>query len=250
MFSPLYSRAVRATTVSILVAACVLPASAKMTVIRELGTAPVLGPLSSTAEMRERVESNQALLRQAALKSGLSAAQFQQVNEAIAASRVQWVTVPRHLTVMTWRSGETVYVIRNVKIPPRVHGWEVDLKEHNAVVAVYLPSACGNLSYVRRARPEPVAVHQSKPRAIAAVVPATTPVAAPVPVVPAPAVIGDVAAPVAPATAPVAPAAAGHNPIGAIVAVVGALFGGFESMSGGGASAFGGGGSHDLPACL
>jgi hypothetical protein len=255
MFSPFYSRTVRATTVALFLAGCVMPASAHMTVIRELGTAPLLGPSSSTAQMRDRVEKNQTLLREAALESGLSLAQFQQVNEAIAASKVQWVTVPRHLTVMTWRSGEHVYVIRDVKIPPRVHGWEVDLKERNAVVAVYLPSACGNLSYVRSARPAVAVVpHARKPIAIAAVVPAATaPVATTTPAaVPVPNVVAATDTAAAAPDAPVATAGAGHNPIGAIAAVVGAIVGGVEGFGGGGSSfSFGSGdGAHSSSACL
>jgi hypothetical protein len=235
MFSPLGSRAVRATSVAVFLAGCVLPASAKTTVIRELGTAPLLGESSSTNEMRDRVEKNQTVLREAALKSGLTAAQYQQVNEAIAASRVQWVTVPRHLTVMTWRSGVNVYVIHDVKIPPRVNGWEVDLKERHDTLAVYLPAKCGNLSYVRRPRQDVAVVpHPRAPQAVAAVVPVAAP--APVPAV----VAAPAAAPAAPAAAPAAPSAARYSPIAGIVAFGGLIAGGIASVGGGVTSAVGG----------
>jgi hypothetical protein len=248
MFSTLRLPATRATILVAFVAGCVLPAYGKTTVIRQLGSAPLLGPSSSTAMMRERVEQNQAILRQAALKSGLTAAQFEQLNQAIAASRVQWVTVPRRLTVMTWRDGQRVYVIRDVKIPPHVRGWEVDLKQRNAMVAVYLPATCGNLSYVRRALPVvAVAPHAAQPKIVAAVVvPATTPAqsATPVPVPPAPALA--VAPDPAPAdVADAAPSAgSGRSPIGAIVAAAGAIAGGIVLLGGGGG---GGGGAAACP---
>jgi hypothetical protein len=246
MFSPLRLPATRATIFVAFLAACVLPAYGKTTVIRQLGSAPLLGPSTSTAMMRERVEQNQAILRQAALKSGLTAAQFEQLNQAIAASRVQWVTVPRRLTVMTWRDGKRVYVIRDVKIPPHVRGWEVDLKQRNATVAVYLPATCGNLSYVRRARPlVAVAPHPAKLNMVAAVVvPATTQAlsAIPVPVPPAPTLaVSPDPAPVAPDAAPAdaPPARSGRSPIAEIVAAAGAIAGGVALLGGGG----GGGGS-------
>ncbi|MGA2395809.1 MAG: hypothetical protein ABSH03_20930 [Candidatus Lustribacter sp.] len=230
----------------VLVAGCILPVSAKTTVIRQLGTAPLLGPSSSTAIMRQRVEQNQSILRQAALNSGLTAAQFEQLNQAIAASRVQWVTVPRRLTVMTWRSGQRVYVIRDVKIPPGVHGWEVDLKDRRATVAVYLPAACGNLSYVRRAQPiVAVLPRRVKPKTLAlavapALTPAETPSAAPVAPVPEVAVLPGAAPPAAPPAAALASAVGSvHSPIGEIAALAGVIAGGIALVGGGG----GGGGA-------
>jgi hypothetical protein len=247
MLIPLPQRTTRVAIVVAVVAGCVLPAYGKTTVISQLGTAPLLGRSSSTAIMRERVEHNQDILRQAALKSGLSAAQFVELNSAIAASRVQWVTVPRRLTVMTWRDGKRVYVIRDVKIPPRVRGWEVDLQEKHSTIAVYIPAACGNLSYVRRVRPAvAVASHPAKTKTVAdVVVPATTPdvTPAPVPVPPAPpAEVGtgpEAAAPTQVAAAAGPPVASGATPIGDIIAAAGAIAGGIALLGGGG----GGGGS-------
>jgi len=236
----------RAATVVVFLAGCVLPAYGRTTVIRQLGTAPLLGPSSSTAMMREHVEQNQSILRQAALKSGLTAAQFEQLNQAIATSHVQWVTVPRHLTVMTWRSGKHVYVIRDVKIPPQVRGWEVDLKQRHTTLAVYLPAACGNLSYVRRARAVAVASHPAKTKTVAAIVMPTSTSPSPltpaaVPVAPAAtAVVAPESQPAALAEAPASSAGSGHSPIGEIVAAAGAIAGGIALLGGGGG---GGGGA-------
>lgn len=189
------------------------PAFAKTTLIAELGSAPLLGTITSTAQMRERVAGNQAFVAQAARKLGLSANEYRSFSSAIAESRVAWVTMPRHLDAMSWRSGSTVYVLHDVVIPRETHGWEVDLRSGNQRIAVYLPAACGNVSIVRTAFPA-LARHRPAakvpPPAVAAV---PSPVEEPAPPV---AVIPDdtpVIAPAVVAKSDFPPAAARHHPL-------------------------------------
>ena len=148
---------------------CATPVMAHTTVIAELGTAPLLGTSTSTADLRARVAANDHVLWQAARKLGLSDAEYQQVRSAIGASHVAWVVVPRHLDGMTWRSGSAVYALHDVVIPAQTHGWEIDVAEPHAVAAVYMPAACGNLSLVRRA--VPVVAHRPAPPVVAAALP-------------------------------------------------------------------------------
>lgn len=171
------------------------PALARPTVIAELGSAPLLGSSSSTAELRSRVARNEGPLSAAALKAGLTAGQYAQFRAAIDSQRLAWVTVPRHLDVMTWQANGTVYALHDVIVPARTHGWEVDIPHGHEVIAVYMPAKCGNLSVVRRA--VPVVAQRPKPKQVLASAAVDhQPVAPPV--------VADV--PAAPAEAPPAPA--------------------------------------------
>jgi hypothetical protein len=134
------------------------PALAKPTVIAELGTAPLLGTSTSTAEMRARVARNEGIVSAAAVKLGLTAGEYAQFHAAIDESRVAWVTVPRHLAAMSWQGGGKVYVLHDVIIPEGTHGWEVDIPSHGQILALYMPAKCGNLSLVRK-QPKVIARH-------------------------------------------------------------------------------------------
>jgi len=198
----------------------VAPALAKPTVIAELGSAPLLSTSSSTAAMRASVARNEGVVSAAAVKLGLTPGEYAQFHAAIDSSRVRWVTVPRHLDAMTWRAGDKVYVLHDVVIPAGTNGWEVDVPSHGAVLALYLPAKCGNLSLIRRPAEPAVAYHPVPTRVLAlAVTPAVAPPEpdAPVAAAPAPVVADDtpVAAPVTVAQAefpPVAAAASHHVP--------------------------------------
>jgi hypothetical protein len=172
----------------------ITPALAKPTVIAELGSAPLLGTSRSTAEMRALVARNEGIMSSAAVKLHLTPAEYAQFRAAIASSRVAWVQVPRHLDAMTWSSGGRVYVLHDVVIPARTNGWEVDVRSHDHILALYMPAKCGNLSVVRRAapviakRPVPTRVAAMKvvPPVPVAVAPAPPPVVIPDDVPPAP----------------------------------------------------------------
>jgi hypothetical protein len=135
---------------SVFFALSAAPALAKPTVIAELGTAPLLGTSTSTAEMRARVARNEGIVSAAALKLGLTPGEYAQFHAAIDQSRVAWVTIPRHLEAMSWQGGGKVYVLHNVIIPNGTHGWEVDIPSRNHVLALYMPAKCGNLSLLRK----------------------------------------------------------------------------------------------------
>lgn len=197
----------------------IAPALAKPTVIAELGTAPLLGTSTSTAEMRARVDHNASMMSAAAAKLGLTPNEYAQFRSDIDASRVAWVTVPRHLDAMSWSSGGQVYVLHDVQIPAATNGWEVDVRTSNGIAKLYMPAKCGNLSLLRTAAPV-VAQHHVPTRVAALkVAPPPPPSAAPappaeVPAAPAPAPDDTPAAPpatVAAAEFPPVAAAAGHH---------------------------------------
>jgi hypothetical protein len=181
-----------------LVALCAAPALARPTVIAELGSAPLLGTSTSTAEMRARVARNEGIVSAAAVRLGLTAGEYAQFHAAIDESRVAWVTVPRHLDSMTWQAGGRVYALHDVIIPSGTHGWEVDVPSHGGVLALYMPAKCGNLSLVRRPV-RAIAQHTIVPAHVAVV-------ASPAPVPPPPVVVAAAPAPPDDAPAPAAPA--------------------------------------------
>jgi len=218
----------------LMVALAAGPALAKPTVIAELGTAPLLGESTSTAQMQARVAHNEGVVSAAATRLGLSSGEYAQFREAVATSRVAWVTVPRHLDAMTWQGGGRVYVLHDVIIPAKTHGWEVDLPQRNGhVLALYMPAACGNLSLVRRAAPV-IAAHAPLRRVAALkVAPVAAPIAAVAAVPPPAAVPNDApaAAPVQVAQAEFPPAAAGAHHAAFFLAPL--LFG-LAALAGGG----------------
>lgn len=213
------------------------PAFARTTVIAELGTAPLLGTSTSTAEMRARVARNEGVLSAAAAKLGLTASQYAQFHMELMSSRTSYVTVPRHLDAMTWQGGGHVYVLHDVQIPAKTRGWEVDLPAANGrVLALYMPALCGNLSLLNKTAP--VVAHHAAPvpTRVAALVAAPPVVEAPVAAPPAPVVPNDEAAPaVAPVVAqaafpPVVAAAAAH---GGFLPFLVPLLAGVAALSGG-----------------
>jgi len=217
------------------------------TVIAQLGTAPLLGSSSSTAEMRSRVARNEGVLSAAAAKLGLTPAQYAQFHAELMSSRTAYVTVPRHLDAMTWQGGGHVYALHDVVIPANTHGWEVDLPASGGrVLALYMPALCGNLSLLNKTAP--VIAHHAMPARVAALAaaPPPAPVEAPAP---APIVEAPVAAAPAPVAVPndevaaVAPvvAQAAFPPVAAAAAHAGFLP--FLIPLIAGVAAFGGGGS-------
>lgn len=197
-----------AASLTIFALACSGAASARTTTIAELGTAPLLGSMSSTPEMRAEVAQHSVLLASAAQRLGINAGEYGKFRQAVAHGDARWVTVPRHLDAMSWRTGHRIHVIRDVMIPADTHGWQVDLDEGSRVVSLYMPARCGNLSLVVRpiqrvARlPKPlVAAAVNKPAPVAA--PVAPPVEAAPPVETAPAEVAVQPTPVPRIEAPV-----------------------------------------------
>jgi hypothetical protein len=223
-------------------------AFAKVTVIAELGTAPLLGTSSSTAQLRQRVARNEGVLSAAAARLGLNNSQYAQFRAAIDGSRLAWVTVPRHLDAMTWQGAGRVYVLRDVMIPAGTHGWEVDLPANGQVLSLYMPALCGNLSILRKSVPV-VAHRAARVETPVVVVPPPAPVPPPVAVAPPPPPV--VAAP-PPAPPPAAVAETEFPPVAAVAAVhhgfslLPLLFG-LGAISGGASSS--GGGPAPIAAC-
>lgn len=160
------------------VAPSVAQAAERAVVIRSLGHAPVLGRLRSTADFQRKVHDDQRLWSAAADQLGLTASQYARMDAAIAARRVRWVTLPRHLDEMTWSDGHRAYLLRNVFIPAGTEGWEVSLRDGRRETDLYVPAACGNLSVVRRLLPQP----KPKARPLPVPTPYPTPSPRPIPV--------------------------------------------------------------------
>lgn len=173
----------------VLCAALPLPALAQTHVIAELGSAPLIGQVSSTAQLQSDVRDQSALFAAAGSDLGLSPREYAAFAQRIAGGRLAYVTIPRHLDAMSWRSGTRVRVLHDVIIPANTKGWEIDLSEPGEIVALFIPNKCGNLSLVRRPVPLVASVMPvEKPLAPAVVeaaqfapTPAPAPVATPLP---------------------------------------------------------------------
>lgn len=189
-----------------LFAALALPAVAKTTVISnaQMGSGQLLGQSASSAGLKTNIAQRQALFQQAAMKLGVSASEYASLRQQIAASRYSWVTVPRHLDAMSWASHQRVHVIRDVMIPAGINGWEVDVRQNNQILALFMPAICGNLSLIRKNMPVVAKVAPAKTVAKVAPPPAPVPVGAP------PQVLGVETAPAPPADTVVTAAAVHH----------------------------------------
>lgn len=185
-----------------------MPAAfASTTVVHQMGVAPLLGVSSTTAEIREKIRSHPALMKQAAAKIGLTPREYSAFYNKFMNQKPGWVTVPRHLDAMTWGGDGYAHADYDVQIPAGTNGWEVDLYEKHQIVHVYIPMICGNISVLRTPRKAVALVRPPlPPRHIFA--PIAPPAPAPVVVPPAP-VLESVAQEIPP---PAPAAAAVHHP--------------------------------------
>ena len=201
-----------------------MPAAYAQTVVHKIGISPLLGTTSSTAEIREKIAENPALVRSAAYKVGLTPSEYQRFLKKFNNEKPGWVTIPRHLDAMSWASDGEAHAIYDVIIPAGTNGWEVDLFEPHQIVKVYIPMICGNISVVRQHRAPVAVVRPPLPPPFVAAAPPViaTPVPAPVPLVAAEAPAQEIP--------PVAPAVVHHPhllfPILAGVAVAALIIGG------------------------
>lgn len=122
-------------------------------VLPVLGTAPLLGQMSSTADLQERVSQRRAMFETAAGDLGLTDSETAELVQRIMSGRVRWTVMPRHLDAMTWAWDGSVYMYRDVVIPDDEYGWETDIRVGDNVHALFIPAACGNLSLVERSVP-------------------------------------------------------------------------------------------------
>lgn len=123
-------------------------------VLPVLGTAPLLGRMSSTSELQARVAERRQMFDVAALDLGLTQAETSQLVTQIMSGRVRWVRIPRHLDAMTWAWDGSVYMYRDVVIPADEYGWETDIRVGSNIHELFIPAACGNLSLVERSAPQ------------------------------------------------------------------------------------------------
>lgn len=172
----------------LLCAAIPVPAIAQTHVIAELGTAPLVGQVASTEQLQADVSTQRELFAAAGRGLGLTPAEFARFQERIARRQLSYVTIPRRLDAMSWRSGDRVHVLHDVLIPANTRGWEVDLLEHGQILALFIPNKCGNLSLLRRPAPAlaraaaPAPPVQVAAAETAAPAPSPTPVETPAPV--------------------------------------------------------------------
>jgi hypothetical protein len=177
----------RCLAVWLIVAVTAAPGLSAPTVIAELGTAPLLGPNTTLAQLQISIARNENRLSTAASLAGMSPAEYRAFRVATATQRPDWVRIPRHLSAMTWYSGGQVRVTYDVEIPAATYGFEYDESAAAQRLRIFLPVACGNLSVLRE-RIRRVAVHKP-PMAVSAISPhaVAMPMATPLPAAVAPA---------------------------------------------------------------
>lgn len=166
----------------ILCAALPLPAAAQTHVIAQLGTAPLIGQVASTGQLQGDLRAQRGIFEAAALQLGLSPAEFLALEGRIDRRQLTYVTIPRRLDAMSWRSGGRVHILRDVLIPANTMGWEVDLSEGSNVLALFIPNKCGNLSLLRKPAPRLARVKVLPASISYAPTPAPSPSAVPTPV--------------------------------------------------------------------
>ncbi len=150
LFSDFLSRALRTFLAFSYLVAFVGGEAQAQHVLPILGTAPLLGAMSTMADLQERVRERHAMFEIAAQDLGLTDAETQELVDHIMSGQVRWVLVPRHLDAMTWAWDGSVYMYRDVVIPAGEYGWETDIHVGSNVHALFIPAACGNLSLVER----------------------------------------------------------------------------------------------------
>jgi len=158
----------------VLVLAFALPldALAATRYIGDLTEGELLGPVSSSAQLQSDFEANGKLIAQASERLGLAPSEYHEVRDAVARGEARYVVLPRHL-----EHGGVAFAVHDIEIPAGVHGWEVDIARPDGTLRVFVPNACGNISYL-------LVPHR---RILAAVPPMQIPTPGPVPLVaPAP----------------------------------------------------------------
>ena len=161
----------------LLCAALPLPAAAQTHVIAQLGTAPLIGQVASTRALRTDMRVQRAIFETAAIQLGLTPAEFLAIRSRIGSGEMTYVTIPRRLDAMSWRSGDRVHVLHDVLIPAKTMGWEIDLPEGENVLAVFIPNKCGNLSLLRKPAVHVARAVKVLPASISYAAPASAPAA-------------------------------------------------------------------------
>jgi hypothetical protein len=135
----------------------------------------LLGQIQSTAQLQRDFDAHSDLIAKATEDLGLSREDFLAVRRAIALGQARYVVVPRHLDGMAGQHNGRPFIDRNITIPAGIGGWEVDLPKPDGMVRVFVPNACGNISYLRTSKQFRVAAAHVVPPIDAAMVPPQTP---------------------------------------------------------------------------
>lgn len=117
--------------------------------MRQLGEGSLLGVIGSTMQLQHEVATHSRLLATATEQLGLTHADFVAIRQSIEYGDARYVEIPRHLEAMAGQYNGVPFIDRDVIIPAGVHGWEVDLEQPGGLLRVFLPNACGNISYLR-----------------------------------------------------------------------------------------------------
>lgn len=117
--------------------------------IARLGEAPLTQPIRSTPELRRDLVRYRRIYRAASERLGLSRREYARIVAHIRRGSVSYGELPQQLDAMTWSANGRVFALRNVDIPKRTFGWQVQLVESHQTVDVYIPARCGNMSVVR-----------------------------------------------------------------------------------------------------
>lgn len=123
------------------------------TYVTSLRTGALLGESSSAARLRALVRSHRDRLLTAAAMSGLNHGERLALLQRLRRGRMQWRILPRRLDTMAWLARGSVRVLRDVVIPARTYGWEIDVPSARGNLWLFLPAACGNLSMIRTPLP-------------------------------------------------------------------------------------------------
>lgn len=141
----------------------------------QLTEGSLLGQIQSTAQLQHEFDAHSALIAQATEELGLTRDDYLAVRRAIALGQARYVVIPRHLDGMAGQHDGEAFTVKNVTIPAGVHGWEVDLPKPEGMVRVFVPNACGNVSYLRTNKRYRVAAAYIAPPVAVAAAPLPTP---------------------------------------------------------------------------
>ena len=89
-------------SVCLIVTMTASPCLSAPTVIAELGTAPLLGPNATLAELQTSIARNEARLATAADLVGMTGAEYRAFRIATQTQRPDWGRVPHRLNAMAW----------------------------------------------------------------------------------------------------------------------------------------------------
>jgi len=131
-----------------LIIAVPVAANGQTRYIGDITQGSLIGPVTSSAQLQTDFVRNDALIAQASARLGLAPSEYRLVRDAIERGDARYVVLPRHLDGMSGERHGVAFAVHDIDIPAGVHGWEVDIERPTALVRVFVPNACGNISYL------------------------------------------------------------------------------------------------------